>query len=109
MIEKTRAQQITIDLPTEDSMVWVRAALQTVIKNDSYNTIQTIDRTAFVTRNMGQFATQILEFTDPVTGATQNISGAGVASAITAFVRSWILSDLGGSINEHDDIVKDLP
>lgn len=107
MIEKTRAQQITIDLPTEEAMVWVRAALQTVLKDEQYKTVQTIDRTAYSHRSMGEFALQMQTFTDPVTGQEHTLSGAGAAAAIGAFVRSWILTDHGGRINEHGDIVKE--
>jgi hypothetical protein len=107
MIEKTRAQQIVIDLPTEESATWIRAVLQTVIKNDNYETIQVVDRTAFIHRNLSEIATQTVNITDPVTGANVTLSGIGVALAVTAFVRDWILSDKGGVVNNHGDIVKE--
>lgn len=107
MIEKTRAMRIEIDLPVEGAMPWVRAVLQTVFKSADYETVQTVDRTGYVHRSLGEFATQMQTIIDPVTQKEVSLSGAAAANMISAFVSSWILTDTGGIINEHGDIVKE--
>ncbi len=105
MLKKVRAQQITLELPAEGAEVWVRAMIQTVIKDASYSTVQTIDRTAALHRRFSEFAMQVEPIQDPVTGQTMAISGAGLALAVSAFVKTWILADITGStINAEGDI-----
>lgn len=107
MIEKTRTMRIEIDLPVEGTMPWVRAVLQTVFKDGEGNTVQTVDRTGYVHRSLGEFAGQVITMQDPVTGQEVTMSGVGASMMISAFVSSWILTDMGGILNEHGDIVKE--
>ncbi len=109
MTKKIRSQQIVIDLPTETSEVWVRATLQRVIKDADYKTIQTIDRVGFVHRAASQISTQMTTITDPVTGEAHTISGAGAYILIRDMVSAWIITDRGGAINEHEDIIEVSP
>ena len=106
-IEKTRAMRIEIDLPLEGAMPWVRAVLQTVFKDADYRTTQVVDRTGHVHRSLGEFAGQMQTITDPITGQQVTLSGAGAAAMISAFVSSWILTDMGGVVNDQGDIVKE--
>ncbi len=107
MITKYRAQQVTLDLPTEESEVWIRCMIQKVIKNDDYQTVQTIDRVSDIHRRFSEFMLQTQTLQDPVTGDTLEISGAGLGLAVSAFVKRWMLEDILGTINnEHGDIVK---
>ena len=106
MLKKVRAQQITLELPAEEAEVWVRAMIQTVYKDGDYNTVQTVDRTASLHRRFSEFAMQTETVQDPVTGQTLVVSGAGLALAVSAFVKTWILADTpGSSINAAGDIV----
>lgn len=108
MTNKLRAQQIVLDLPTEDSEVWVRATIQTIVKDTSYQTIQTIDRTSSVHRRLSEFDTMTKTLTDQVTGDTFNISGVGLGVAISAFIKQWMLDDIPGTTeNAHGDIIKE--
>jgi len=107
MLKKIRSQQITLDLPTEDAEVWVRAVLQAVYKNDDYQTAQTVDRTASLHRRFSEFAMQTETVTDPYTQATYTISGAGLALAVSTFVKTWILTDLPNTtLNAEGDIIE---
>lgn len=106
MLKKVRAQQIVLDLPTEQAEVWIRAVIQTVYKDADYATVQTVDRTAALHRRFSEFAMQMEIVQDPVTGQTLSISGAGIAMAVAAFVKTWILADTPGSVlNAEGDIV----
>lgn len=106
-INKVRSQQIVIDLPTETAEVWVRATLQRCVKDEeTYETIQTVDRIGFVHRAASQIAMQMTTFTDPVTGQAHTISGAGAYILIRDLVSAWIIADRGGSLNEHADIIE---
>lgn len=88
-------------------MPWVRAVLQTVRKDEQYQTIQTVDRTGYVHRSLADFAAQMQTIVDPMTGKEVTLSGVALATIISSFVSSWILEDTGGVLNEHGDIVKD--
>ena len=105
MPKKLRAQQIRIDLPTEEAAVWVHVVIQSVFKDLGYTTTQTIDRVGYVNRSIDQFAAQITQVVDPVTGDTISISGAGVAQAIKNIVTTWIQQEKGGNINHLGDLI----
>jgi hypothetical protein len=107
VLRKIRSQQIVIDLPTEEAEVWVRATLQRCIKDEAYGTVQTIDRVGFIHRSFPQFALQMTTITDPVTGQTCTLSGAGAATLIRDMICAWILSDTQGAlINEQNDVIE---
>ena len=108
MPKKIRAQQITLELPTEGAEVWVRAMIQTVYKDANYQTIQTVDRTNSLHRRFSEFVLQTETVQDPVTGQSTTLSGAGLALAVSAFVKAWILEDTPGSVlNAEDDIIQE--
>lgn len=104
-MKKLRAQQISIDLPTEEGEVWLNATLQTIVKDQDYKTVQRIDRTEQTHRKLSDVATQVEQMYDPVTGQTLNVSGYGVALLIKMFVVSWMQQDHGGEINEIGDLI----
>lgn len=106
-MNKIRSQQITIDLPVENAMPWVRATLQKCVKDENYDTIQTTDRVGFVHRSLADFAAQMTTITDPVTGQTHTISGIGVSLLIGDMVSAWIVEDRGGHVNEQQDVIED--
>lgn len=106
--QKIRAQQIVLDLPYENAEVWVRAVLQTVFKDEDYQTVQTVDRMGAIHRQLSDFALQVKTITDPVTGNEITISGVGLGFAISSFVKQWILDDVPATIeNQHGDIIKE--
>lgn len=108
-IEKIRAQQVVIDLPTEEAEPWVRATIQRVIKDAAtYKTTQTVDRVEAVHRQLSDFATMTQTFTDPVTQQAVTLSGVGCGQAIIAFVKAWMLEDFPEfHENAYGDIVKE--
>lgn len=105
-INKVRSQQIVIDLPTEEAEVWIRATLQRCVKNEHYETVQTVDRVGYIHRAASQIIMQMTTITDPVTGQQHTISGAGAYLLIRDMVSAWIVADRGGHINEHQDIIE---
>lgn len=108
MITKLRASQITLDLPTENSDVWVRAVLQKVIKDDDYQTVQTVDRVGAVHRQFSDFAASMLTFFDPLQGKEITLSGAALGMAVAEFIKQWMLADVpDASLNQHGDIIKE--
>jgi len=108
MIQKLRSQQITIELPKEDSDVFIRATLQRVIKNDAYETVQLVDRVDAVHRELSQTLMETVTFVDPITQQPLILHGATIAAAVTAAVVQWILEDHPDyQLNEHGDIVKE--
>jgi len=110
MLKKIRSQQITLDLPTEGAEVWVRAVLQTLYKDASLNTLQTVDRTDHLHRRFSEFVMQFETVQDPVTQQTVTVSGAGLALLVSAFVKTWILQDMPGTTLTPDgDILQGSP
>jgi len=106
MIKKLRAQNIAIDLPTEEGPVWVRAIVQTVYKTEQdYRTVQVIDRTSFTFRNIENIALERVMVEDPVLGREVEMSGAGCAVMIRKLITRWIAEDSGGVVNELGDII----
>ena len=108
-IEKIRAQQVVIDLPTEEAEPWVRATIQRVVKDaETYKTVQTVDRVEAVHRRLADFATMVRTFIDPVTQQEVTLSGVGCGQAIITFVKAWMLEDFPEYIeNTYGDIVKE--
>ena len=104
-MKKLRSQKITIDLPTETAPVWVQAVIQTVYKNENYETTQTVDKTGYVYRTLMDFVTQMETVTDPITGQTITCSGAAAAELIKRFVLSWMAVDYNGTINDKNDLI----
>lgn len=103
---KLRAQQIQIDLPVEGAYVWVRAILQRVVKNEDYQTIQTVDRVEQVNRMAENFQMEIRSFTDPVTGQQVTLSGAGLAMSVSEFCKGWMLQDIPNTaLNDQGDVI----
>ena len=108
MIKKLRTQQIVMDLPTEEADVWIRAALQQVIKNDAYQTVQTIDRVGAVHRQLSSVLQQTVTVVDPFTGIPITLNGATIALALTKAVMHWILENNPDyHENEHGDLIKE--
>lgn len=103
---KIRSQQITIDLPTEEAEVWVRATLQKCIKDEDYKTIQTMDRVGYTHRSLSNFIMQMTTIIDPVTQQTHTLSGAGIATIISQLICQWIVEDRGGVINDKGDVIE---
>lgn len=105
--EKIRAQSVSIEVLTESCEPWVHCVLQKVFKDAEYKTVQTVDRTGGLHRLLSEFATEVREIQDPVTGQQLVISGAGLGLAVSEFVKQWILADVPGcTTNEYGDIVR---
>lgn len=109
MIHKLRTMQITMELPTEASDVWLRAALQKVIKNNDYQTVQTIDAVDAINRQLSEILTEEITVTDPFTGIVHTLNCATLSIAITEIVKRWILFE-NPDYHENDqgDLIKEM-
>jgi hypothetical protein len=108
MIKKLRSQQIVMELPKEDSDVFIRATLQQVIKDENYKTIQLIDRVDAVHRELSQVLGRMITFPDPVSGSMITLPIATIGAAITATVVTFILEDHPEyHLNSLGDIIKE--
>lgn len=106
MIEKLRAQQITIDLPTEEGEAWVHIVVQKVFKDkDTYQSRQVVDRVRHVYNSISEFATDMHTVIDPVTGKSVTISGAGIAELIRSFAHDWFGRKYDGQPNNQGDFI----
>lgn len=106
MITKIRAQQIVLDMPTEAAEVWARVMVQKVVKDADYNTIQVIDRTGHIHREMSDFYGQIVTVIDPLSNAEVTVSGAAISAAMAEMVKAWMLAEHRGAVeNEYGDII----
>jgi hypothetical protein len=106
-MRKLRAQQIVIDLPTEEAPVWVWCSWQRCVKDSDYKTIQTMDQVVNTNAALTTFATKIETVTDPVTGQPVTASGAAVALLIKQFAQAWVMPLFPGSyINDRGDIIE---
>lgn len=107
MIKKVRAQQIKIDLPTEESAIWVNVVRQTVIKDGAFTSVQSIDRTGYTNRTVSQFATNMITVIDPITQQPVTVSGAGIAALVKRMVGNWLIEDCNGEWNGDNIIIKE--
>jgi len=105
--KKFRAQRMTLDMPREGLPVWTNITVQVVFKDADYQTVQIIDRVLNITRQFEQFAQHTVTITDPITGQTVTLSGAGVGLAISEFVIGWMVQDIPHTaINAVGDVVQ---
>lgn len=105
--KKLRVSQLIVEIPVEESPVFVRIVIQRVVKNADYETIQTVDRVDAINRIFSQYGTNIHTFNDPVLGTILRISGAGLGNAIGEFTKAWMLEDIENTTrNERGDIVE---
>lgn len=84
--------------------------VQKVIVDDLNNVTQVIPRADEVHRRASEIITDMVTFTDPLTGHDCTISGAGLDAAITAMVSKWIIEDCAkdgvtAALNEHGRII----
>jgi hypothetical protein len=108
MIRKLRTQQIIMDLPKEESDVFIRATLQLAIKNEDYKTIQLIDRHDVVHRELSRTMFETVTVVDPINGVPITLNGATIATALTRAIMNWILEEHPDyRENDKGDIIKE--
>lgn len=86
MIEEYRASKITIEVPKEHSEPWVHLTINKMFKDDEGNLTNEIPRFDYISKPLSQVATNMYEYLDPIQRQTFNISGYGLAQAITSYV-----------------------
>jgi hypothetical protein len=96
MIE-LRVQQIVIDVPTVESIPFVAVVVQRLIYDENDKLIQTINREKMINRSLMSVAMNTYSYEDPFPSEKNQISGAGLASAIRVAARSWVLEEYPGS------------
>lgn len=93
-----RLQQITIDVPRNTSEPFIHLYIQKVVRDDTNNDIQTIDRYHQVHKKLYDVLLDTTNVSDLVTGATFDISVAGVSEAIKEMTLMWMQTTFGGTI-----------
>ena len=92
MIE-LRAQQIIIDTPKLGVQPFIQVTVQRVVFDNDGAVTQTISRERTINKQLSKVATEVYEYSDPVTQESEHISIAGLANAIERSVRTWILEE----------------
>ena len=101
MTEKLRASKITIEIPKVNSEPWVHVTVNKMFLNSNNEVINNQPRFDYISKPLSNVGMNTYQFTDPVTQADINISGYGLAQAITSYVEKSI-SDKYGEEAMHD-------
>ncbi len=105
MITKLRASKITLEMPKEDGEVWVHVTIQKVIRNDSGNIINIIPRFESVSTPLRDIAFNSYTFQDLILQKEVDISGYGVASALTVAILKLLQDKYGGEVDYKGDLI----
>jgi hypothetical protein len=106
MITKLRASKISIEMPKEDSEVWVHITVQKVYKNkDTGEIINVIPRWEYISFPLKEIGLTPYEYLDMVTNSNHTSTGYGIAAALSVIVTKKMLELYGGSITEKGDLV----
>ncbi len=95
MIEKLRASKITIEIPKPDSEPWVHITVNKMFIDNDGKVVNNVPRFDHISKPLSEIGSEIYKFTDPVTQREENISGYGLAEAITSYVYEAITEKHG--------------
>ena len=101
-MEAIRTATINIDTIVPDSYQWLNADIQLVELNEDKEIASISPRVQQLHRRIDKVATEIVSVYDPVTRVTNNISVAGIVTAITLIMIKWMLEDNPGSYYEEE-------
>ncbi len=90
MTEKLRASKIAIEIPKPDSEPWVHITVNKMFLNDNGEAINNQPRFDHISKPLSSVGTNIYTFMDPIIQKEVTISGYGLASAITSYVKDTI-------------------
>ena len=90
MTEKLRSSKITIEIPKVDSEPWVHVTVNKMFLDDDGEMTNNQPRFDYISKPLSSVGTEIYTFMDPVTQQEVTISGYGLASAITSYVKNTI-------------------
>ena len=105
MITKLRASKITIEMPREDGEVWIHVTVQKVIKDDDGKVLNIIPRFENVSTPLRNIAYNTYTFQDLILGKSVDISGYGVASALTVSILRLLQEKYGGEVDYKGDLI----
>lgn len=86
MTEIYRASKIAIEIPKRDSEPWVHITINKMFINNDGVLVNTLPRFAYISKPLSEIGMNAYSFTDPVTQQHIEVSGYGLAEAITSYV-----------------------
>jgi hypothetical protein len=102
MKKAVRTGSIEIDLIAPGGTQWVVASIQALELNDLDEVTAILGKSSKIYRRVDKAALDMVEFTDPVTGVTTEISLVGIGTAIKAMMIKWMLEDMPNSSFDTD-------
>lgn len=81
-----RAAKIEIEIPKVDSEPWVHLTVNKLEYDDGGALINEIPRFEYISKPMSKIALEVYDYLDPILRERRDISGLGLAQAITSYV-----------------------
>ena len=100
MTEKFRASKIAIEIPKPDSEPWVHITVNKMFLNEAGDIVSNVPMFAYISKPLSQIGMNSYLFADPVTQETLEISGYGLAEAITSYVDKVLKEYYGESAHD---------
>lgn len=100
MTERFRASKIAIEIPKPDSEPWVHITVNKMLLNDNGDIVSSVPRFAYISRPLSQIGMNAYPFVDPVTQQDIEVSGYGLAEAITSYVDKILKDAYGEDAND---------
>jgi len=96
MLIKYRASKITIEIPKPQSEPWVHIVINKMeVDEETNNVLNAYPQFEYISNPLSRVGTDILRFGDPVSQELVSISGYGIASALTAYVKQVVNDKYG--------------
>ena len=105
MITKIRASKVTIEIPKEGSIPWIHITVQQVLRHDDGTLENIIPRFDYLSYPLNEVGETIYPYQDPFFPPENQISGYGIAGAMTSLVITLLIKEYGGSVNSDGDII----
>lgn len=107
-IKTYRTKNIVISLPKPDSYSWIEVVLQELyIDAETGKDLQLVDDVERINKRADTVYSQVVDYVEPLTGETKQISIGGLSRAIKAAVVVWATEDGTKAYNEKYDIIVD--
>jgi len=105
MITKLRVSKLTLEMPKEDSEVWLHITVQKVIKDDLGVTTNIIPRFDYISKPLSEVYMDVYKYQDIMLGGVFSISGVGIAQALTSAVLDFMQDKYGGVVTSNGDLI----
>jgi hypothetical protein len=99
MITAYRPQQIVIDVIMPDTPPMISLLVQRVELGDNGRIVSVSSRNERIYRNALSIMDEQIEFTDPVTGLSGQVSIAGMQKLLATWANQWVAEDFDCEID----------